>query len=528
MPDPTTADPQSAAAEPAPGRRSAPSAVSTSPSAPGREGSPQAPPPPPGQPAFWGPLAVPPNPMTLLLVGVSGWWAAFTADSQTGLQVTVLAVLIASATLSVMGRRAVADATASSVTLTVVALALATIPFIRGDLLIAALCVLGAIGLAAIVATGGRRWSALVAALPVLALSLARAIPWLCRVAWRRARPASAAAWLRGLVLGVPLVVVVAALLAQADDAFGALLSHLVPSWDSTLMIEVLIGGLGAAVALAFAVARAGRPAWQVIPTWRWRSSAAEWALPLVLLIVVLTAFFAVQASLLFATTPLDLLTGALTAAERARRGFAELVVVTGLVAVALGWAGLRSDPCDERHRSILTGLGGVLVLLSTGLAASALRRLWLYQDAYGWTTLRIEVAAFEIWLALAVVGVGVLRLTRRMAWAPRLVAGMAGVVLLVLALAGPEALVARWNVDRFLATGEVDVAYLATLGPDATPELVRLPEPQRWCVLPATVGPDPWYAVNLSRMHASAVLSAVNGSRSAREVWPTCPDGGG
>jgi hypothetical protein len=117
-------------------------------------------------------------------------------------------------------------------------------------------------------------------------------------------------------------------------------------------------------------------------------------------------------------------------------------------------------------------------------------------------------VGAIEVWIAFVLVAVAVAWLVRRVDALPRLVIASAGTGLLALSLAGPDALAARWNVDRFEATGRIDVRYLQHLSDDAVPALQRLPEPQRSCTLagrPAV--DDAWTTWNLARARAAASL---------------------
>ena len=192
---------------------------------------------------------------------------------------------------------------------------------------------------------------------------------------------------------------------------------------------------------------------------------------------VVLLAFVAVQASLLFGGVEV-IATTDLTYAERARQGFGQLVGVTLLTVALLAWAGRRARP-DGRHRTLVAGLGGGLVALTLVVVASALRRMWLYEQAYGWTVLRVNVAVFEIWLAVVLVLVSAAWLLRRTAASARLVVASAGIGMLVLAVIGPDALVARLDVERFTATGKLDAYYLRQLAAESVPALDRLPEPQ-------------------------------------------------
>ena len=75
-------------------------------------------------------------------------------------------------------------------------------------------------------------------------------------------------------------------------------------------------------------------------------------------------------------------------------------------------------------------------------------------------------------WSSLLILVAGV-RL--RGGWLPRAVLASAVLALLGLAVANPDRLIADRNVDRFAATGRIDLAYLVALSADAVPALDRL-----------------------------------------------------
>ena len=104
--------------------------------------------------------------------------------------------------------------------------------------------------------------------------------------------------------------------------------------------------------------------------------------------------------------------------------------------------------------------------LLTLVVVASALHRMDLYQDAYGFTRLRLVVDLFEGWLGLVVIGVLVAGIGLRGAWLPRVALLSGAALLLGLAIANPDAWIARHNVDRYQATGKVDWSYLRDAQP--------------------------------------------------------------
>ena len=183
--------------------------------------------------------------------------------------------------------------------------------------------------------------------------------------------------------------------------------------------------------------------------------------------------------------------------------------------------AAVPADP--HRLRQVIVNLvdNAALVALAIVVVLSALQRLAQYDQAYGWTVLRLVVAAAEVWLGPVLLGCAPAWLTHRTAVLPRALPAAAAVGLLALAVAGPDALVARWDVERFEQTGRIDAQYLSTLSDDALPELARLPEPYRSCALGLhRVGePDPWYGWNLARTRAAAVAGPL--TPPSQPAWP-------
>ena len=115
--------------------------------------------------------------------------------------------------------------------------------------------------------------------------------------------------------------------------------------------------------------------------------------------------------------------------------------------------------------------------MLTLVVVASALHRMDLYQDAYGFTQLRLLVDVFEGWLGLLVLAVMVAGAVGRGAWLPRFALVSGAVALLGLAAINPDAWIARHNIDRYEATGRIDWTYLRDLSADATPVIAdRLP----------------------------------------------------
>ncbi|MFP5308137.1 MAG: DUF4153 domain-containing protein [Actinomycetes bacterium] len=281
----------------------------------------------------------------------------------------------------------------------------------------------------------------------------------------------------------VAVVVVFGGLLGDADATFARLLDRVLPEVrvDGTLVLRGLLGTLAALLVATFAlVQRAGD-----VVTSPWRRPVrprSDWAVPLVVLVLLLWAFVAVQADALLGGDGRVLTTAGLTYAADARRGFGQLLVVTVLT---LGVTGVvvrvaREEDRRLRDRLLAPLLGATAVVLVTSVT-----RLTSYVGAFGLSRLRIAAYAALLWVALVLVLVVVAGASRWVATAlPRAVVLLTGALALGLVLVRPDAVIARVNVARVAdAAGSgpvapLDLDHLAGLSADATPVLVaQLPE---------------------------------------------------
>jgi uncharacterized protein DUF4153 len=391
-----------------------------------------------------------------------------------------------------------------------VGIGLAGVAAVRASEWLAVGCAMAALCLGAAVALDVRRWAAILGTVPLFAVASLRALPWASSTVRPGKIRSLTGPWLNGLVIGGVFTFIVTALLASADQAFADLVEVLWPTVDlGMLPTRAVVFGFVTATTLGAMFAVCTR---LLLPRSRSASAVgrhpAEWLTPLVLVGVTIAAFLAVEATMLFGGADVVSPGSSLSHADRAREGFGQLTVVTLIVLGLLAWAGRSAASGPARNRRLLGSVGGGLLVLALLLATSALRRLWLYQDAYGWTVTRLNAGAFELWVTVVLIGVAAGWLVRRTDLLPRFVIGSAGLGLLVVALAGPDAIVASANVARFERSQKIDTDYLSMLSEDAVPALDRLPEPKRSCALAGrTVTDDPWYGWNLGRLRANEVL---------------------
>lgn len=359
---------------------------------------------------------------------------------------------------------------------------------------------------AALAITGARTWVTVFAA-PLCAAGDAFRVP---AAVYRSIPRDRSVPWLvpagRAALTSFLLLVTFGALFASADAAFAQIAENvLLPDVGIDLVTARIFVVLLLAAGAGGLILMAQRPQEELSPDGaRWQlSTTLEWAGPLLALNVLFAAFVVVQVAVLFGGHGHVLDTAGLTYAQYARAGFFQLVWIAALVLGVIALAVKLAPPGHERLRNTLLG---VLCGLTLVVLASALRRMSLYEDAYGLTRIRVSVFAVVLWLAGIFVAVMLAGLFRRGSWLPRAVMALSVTGLVAFNLANPDALIARSAVERFERTGEVDESYLATLSTDALPALTDLPAEERACAayaITARPDPAPWSSFNLSRDRA-------------------------
>ncbi|WP_280411696.1 DUF4153 domain-containing protein [Nocardia asiatica] len=389
-----------------------------------------------------------------------------------------------------------------------VALALLAVGAVRAAGWLFALCVVAACVAGSLAVVGRRSANGIVYDTLAVGLAAVAAVPWAYAGTPRMREGNASRAWRLGLSVAVTsaLLAVFVPLLGSADAMFAALLETVTPELEIpsvvrwiVLFVVVALGALGA----MFVLACPPPPAAGVAGGRTLRRT--EWVLPVSALAILFAAFVATQFVVLFGGDDYVQETSGLTYAEYARTGFWQLSAVTVLtlavLLIVLRWA--AQDTAADRWW--LRGLLTTVSLLALVIVASALGRMWTYQQAYGFTVLRLLVEACALWLGLVYVLV-ILAVVLRRAWLPRAVLGTAMATLLVLAVLDPERLIAEKNIDRWQQGRTLDTEYLRTLSPDILPAIDRLPEPVRTDVragLSADLDEDSWQSWNFSRARA-------------------------
>ena len=399
---------------------------------------------------------------------------------------------------------------------------LATTAMLRDAGGVVVLCVLVGVVVAACGMTLARTLIAIPASVAAWPLSALRGLPLLGRTISATSRVPMLWPVLRTAGLSLVALALFGGLFASGDAVFGTWADAVIPDlgWD-LIVLRTFVLVLVAGIVLTGAYLALNPPAVAdlALPGSRRAVRAWEWGVPVGLVVALFAGFLAAQATAMWGGHEyLQRMTG-LTYAEYVHQGFAQLTAATFLTLVVVAITMRVAARETRRDRALVRVLLGSLCLLTMAVVASALYRMALYQEAYGYTVLRLFVDGFELWLGLVIVLLLLAGIRLSGGWLARAVLASAAAFALVFAAMSPDAWVAERNLDRFEAGRSLDTLYLATLSADATPVLVeRLPDEVARCMFGLRdIGGlrDDLLRWNLGRSRARAALegSGVAGS---------------
>lgn len=311
----------------------------------------------------------------------------------------------------------------------------------------------------------------------------------------------------RGLLIALPILVVFGLLLASADTIFAGYLTDALNVFSLTnaedLVVHTLIlAGVSwlSCGALAYGVLRPepavvqpvviddpviaevlessyadvfGADAAAKRKRQPFRLALLESSIVLGAVDLMFGVFVVVQMAYFFGGRSLVTAETGWTFAQYARRGFFELVAVSVLVLGLILWLDRVTPRTTVRQHTVFRVLAVGMIALTGVMLVSASGRMSLYEEAYGYTHLRLYTHTFMLWLGV-LLGVVVLEL---MVLARRFFA--IGVTLCAIGflatlnLMNVDYAIAEQNIARYQHGEELDVVYLHSLSADAVPALV-------------------------------------------------------
>ncbi len=334
--------------------------------------------------------------------------------------------------------------------------------------------------------------------LPHALYQAADAWGWLRERRYRRGGQVAAVA--RGLAFALPVLLLFGFLLGSADAVFASYVNQTLDGLVKLFGVDFsalsvtrlaftgFMGALGTG-AIGYAWARRERqlrPAGSDTAEPRTDDERNEKRKPIFKLgmieagivlggVVALFGLFVLVQFAYFFGGQANIIGGGFTYAEYARRGFFELVAVSVLtlgLALGLDHVTVRQP---GREVALFRGLALAMTALVAVMLVSASRRMLLYEEAYGFTQLRVYTHVFMHWLAV-LFGVFVLALfrVRKNVFSLGTLLVIIG-YLVTLNLLNVDAYIAERNIARYREGRDLDIAFLHILSADAVPAILPL-----------------------------------------------------
>src|SRR4030043_848774 len=278
-----------------------------------------------------------------------------------------------------------------------------------------------------------------------------------------------------GILISVPILAIIIWLLSSADIVFKNLFLNIPISRIFNHFLVIIIVSVYAICflwALIKAFDEGQGPAYSKIK-WKLFLDPVILLTVLVLINTIYAVFSVIQFAYLFGGSSF-VLPSSYTYAEYARRGFFELVIVSiinfGILLFGITFVKKDNKRIFVAIRVLLT----LLVIFTFILLISAFYRMLVYEQAYGFTYLRIFVQTFMIMLFFLFI-INIIYI-----WYPKLpiiksyfIISLA--IYIIMNFANVDIIIAKNNINRYFETGQIDMVYLKSLSYDAIPEMQRL-----------------------------------------------------
>lgn len=332
-----------------------------------------------------------------------------------------------------------------------------------------------------------------------------------------------------GLIVTIPLMIVIVHLLASADDIFRYYIEQIPNLFRDIrtdrfiaqlLIILVITCLLFSYVSSLFTPKSESNDKMFDLKT----LSPGTFLDPitvttlLILIDALYVVFIAIQFSYLFGS-----LSGGLpdnfTYAQYARKGFFELVAVTIInLVILLGnlnfvkASGIRID-------KVVKVLNTTLVVSTLIMLLSAHLRMSLYEEAYGFTYLRILTHAFMGYL-FVLFSLSLAKVWRQSVPLLKSFLILSIVAYTLLNYINIDKIIVKNNIERFNQGAPIDISYLTTLSYDAVPQLVDFMNSTTDSTLESNlenglkskkeflVNVRPWQSFNISKYYAKKSLT--------------------
>jgi len=282
----------------------------------------------------------------------------------------------------------------------------------------------------------------------------------------------------KGFLMAIPVLIVFLLLFSSADLVFQKYLAEIL-NIDNELelifrFIFILIVTVGFIGAYSYSFREKGDHINSQQNRKKYTVGPIESSILLASVNILFFLFILVQLTYLFGGES-NISVQGFSYAEYARRGFFELMAVAIISLLLLLTTEKYVIKEKAEHVLGFKILSTALVIQLILIMTSSFTRLALYEEAYGFTTLRLYSHAFIILLAVifCLLLYKIHKDRRENIFAFRVFL-LVVLFIAVMNFLNPDAFIARQNIERFEATGKMDIYYLSHLSDDAMPVIIE------------------------------------------------------
>ena len=281
-----------------------------------------------------------------------------------------------------------------------------------------------------------------------------------------------------GIAISIPSLIFLIIMLSQADmifsQAVGSFFERLFRLIEPSVIVRLIAAAFVSLYlfGILFCILAVKKEQKERLETVHKTGDCLILNIVLTSVLLVYTAFIIIQIRYLFA--PPDNLPHGITFEAYARRGFFELLFLTGVNIVFILITVALTKTQSGRGAQITKYLCLYLCAVTVVLLISSFYRMWLHGSDDGLTRMRLLVFGFLFFEAIGLIATFFYILKPKF----NIVSVYALIALtyfLVLNLVPIDRVVARDQVSRYFQTGKAGIDYVMTLSPDAAPEVARL-----------------------------------------------------
>lgn len=278
---------------------------------------------------------------------------------------------------------------------------------------------------------------------------------------------------LKGLLISIPVLLVLIIMLSKSDEVFKYYLSSINLSfydfnlsidtiWNIVIFIFVFSYVFGAYNSFNAKLDQ------NIKEGSKWGINIFTISTTLIMIIILYLCFTFIQVSHLYGNGTLP---NGISYAEYARSGFFDLIYIVVINMLLVGILKNKIDSESKNTRNLLNIFYSIITILTINMSVAAFYKMNIYIEAYGYTTLRVLVSAFIIFLVLTMIymlmfiwkGTNIFKIT--------MVTGL--VIYLGLNFMNIDNFIATKNINNKTIT-QTDQEYISYLSIDAQDAITK------------------------------------------------------